>query len=431
MSRISILRACLLASFLMGCNRSESSAQSTSSLLIFRGISEQDQSRWVDSVYQSLDQRGRVSQLIMPIIYPRPEDQSALLKRLKVERWGGILFQKGYLADQRTLTIALQEASSVPLLIALDGEWGLYMRLKDAPRYPRNKGLGDKQDLKLIQAYGAEVARQCQLMGIHVNFAPVVDVNSNPENPVIGSRSFGDTPQRVIDCALAYGRGLEQSGVLSVAKHFPGHGDTSEDSHKTLPLVSASRERMQRLELAPFRSYFQAGLGGVMTAHLRVPAYDPSGKPASLSAPITTDLLRQELQFSGLVFTDALEMKGAQVPPGSSLAVEALKAGNDVLLGPHSPQQAIEEILSALKRGEVTAEQIEMHCKRILRFKYALIIKKTAREASANEVKSLIWTPEEASLRDHLWKASGTTDPSSTDPTAGTPSLRLQQPTKK
>ena len=431
MSRISILRSCLLASFLMGCSRSETSAQSPSSLLIFRGISEQDQSRWVDSVYQSLDQRGRVSQLIMPIIYPRPEDQSALLKRLKVERWGGILFQKGYLADQRALTIALQEASSVPLLIALDGEWGLYMRLKDAPGYPRNKGLGDKQDLKLIQAYGAEVARQCQLMGIHVNFAPVVDVNSNPKNPVIGSRSFGDTPQRVIDCALAYGRGLEQGGVLSVAKHFPGHGDTSEDSHKTLPLVSASRERMQHLELAPFRSYFQAGLGGVMTAHLRVPAYDPSGKPASLSAPITTDLLRRELQFSGLVFTDALEMKGAQVPPGSSLAVEALKAGNDILLGPHSPQQAVEEILSALKRGEVTAEQIEMHCKRILRFKYALIIKKTAREASANEVKSLIWTPEEASLRDRLWKASGTTMPSSTDPTAGTPSLRLQRPTKK
>ncbi len=415
----------------MGCSRSETFAQSTSSLLIFRGISEQDQSRWVDSVYQSLDQRGRVSQLIMPIIYPRPEDQSALLKRLKVERWGGILFQKGYLADQRALTIALQEASSVPLLIALDGEWGLYMRLKDAPGYPRNKGLGDKQDLKLIQAYGAEVARQCQLMGIHVNFAPVVDVNSNPKNPVIGSRSFGDTPQRVIDCVLAYGRGLEQGGVLSVAKHFPGHGDTSEDSHKTLPLVSASRERMQRLELAPFRSYFQAGLGGVMTAHLRVPAYDPSGKPASLSTPITTDLLRRELQFSGLVFTDALEMKGAQVPPGSSLAVEALKAGNDMLLGPHSPQQAVEEILSALKRGEVTAEQIEMHCKRILRFKYALIIKKTAPEAPVSEVKSLIWTPEEASLRDRLWKASGTTMPSSTDPTAGTPSLRLQRPTKK
>lgn len=429
MSALSALRVCLVASLaLVGCHRGASAQapEAKAPLLLFQGLSAEEQSHWVDSVYQSLDLRGRISQLIMPIIYPRPEDRSALLERLKQERWGGILFQKGLLADQRALTIDLQRASSVPLLIALDGEWGLYMRLKDAPRYPRNKGLGDKQDLRLIEAYGAEVARQCRLMGIHVNFAPVVDVNSNPKNPVIGTRSFGDTPQRVIDCALAYGRGLERGGILSVAKHFPGHGDTSEDSHKTLPLVSASRERMQRLELAPFRSYFGAGLGGVMTAHLRVPAYDPSGTPASLSAPITTELLRQELGFTGLVFTDALEMKGAQVPPGSSLAVEALKAGNDVLLGPPSPQRAVAEILEAVQRGEITTAVIETHCKRLLRFKYALIVKKTSPEASPSEVKRLIWTTEEAKLRDRLWKASGTTAPATVDPTAGTPSLRVQ-----
>ena len=365
----------------------------------------------------------------MPIIYPKPEDKTALIRRMKQEQWGGILFQKGLLADQRELTISLQQESQVPLLIALDGEWGLYMRLKDAPRYPRNKGLGNYQDLDLIKAYGAEVARQCQLMGIHVNFAPVVDVNINPKNPVIGTRSFGDTPQRVAECAVAYGEGLELGGVLSVAKHFPGHGDTSEDSHKTLPTVSASRERIYRVELYPFRSYRDAGLGGVMTAHLRVPAYDATGKAASLSERITTDLLRRELGFRGLVFTDALEMRGAQVSGGSSVAVEALKAGNDVLLGPSQPQQARKDILQAIQRGEISLASVEEKCRRILAFKFALIIKKKAKEASPADVKELIWTKEEEALRTRLWQVSTATSEGA-DPTAKTTAIQTTKPSK-
>lgn len=399
--------------------------QGLSQLEVFRGIPTAEVQQWVDSVYRSLDERGRVAQLIMPIIYPRPEDEEALVGRLQQEQWGGILFQKGLLADQRSLTLRLQRASRVPLLITLDGEWGLYMRLKDAPRYPRNKGLGDKQDLKLIEDYGAEVARQCRLMGIHVNFAPVVDVNSNPKNPVIGTRSFGTTAERVAACALAYGRGLERGGILSVAKHFPGHGDTSEDSHKTLPTVSASRERIDRLELYPFRRYQEAGLGGVMTAHLRVPAYDPSGIPASLSPAITTTLLRERLHFRGLVFTDALEMKGAQAGGKRSVAVEALKAGNDVLLGPSHPSQALSDILLAVKQGEVTSAMIEDRCKRILAFKYALIIKRSEEGVPATEVKKKIWTPQEAKLRQQLWQASGANDPNS-DPTAATPAMQAK-----
>ena len=398
-------------------------------LLIFEGLDQAEMGRWIDSVYQSLDLGARVGQLIMPIIYPKPEDKSALISRMKQEQWGGILFQKGLLADQRELTLSLQQESQVPLLIALDGEWGLYMRLKDAPRYPRNKGLGSAQDLELIKAYGAEVARQCQLMGIHVNFAPVVDVNINPKNPVIGTRSFGDTPQHVAQCAVAYGQGLEQGGVLSVAKHFPGHGDTSEDSHKTLPTVSASRERMERVELYPFRSYRRAGLGGVMTAHLRVPAYDTTGRPASLSERITTDLLRHTLGFRGLVFTDALEMRGAQVSAGSSVAVEALKAGNDILLGPSRPQQAREEILQAIQRGEVSLASIEEKCRRILAFKFALIIKKQAKEATPAEVKSLIWTKEEEALRTRLWKASAASGEGA-DPTAKTTAIQVTKKSK-
>ena len=403
------------------------SAQIQDPLLIFRGIDPVAQQRWVDSVYKSMDWEERVGQLIMPIIYPRIGDKASLLRRMQEEKWGGILFQKGFLADQRELTESLQATSRIPLLIALDGEWGLYMRLKDAPRYPRSKGLGTTGDMELIRAYGAEVARQCQLMGIHINFAPVVDVNINPQNPVIGTRSFGDSPELVARCAVAYGQGLESGGVLSVAKHFPGHGDTSEDSHKTLPTVSASRERMQRVELYPFRAYRDAGLGGVMTAHLRVPAYDTSGRPASLSRLITTDLLRKEMRFKGLVITDALEMRGAQVSEGNSVALEAFKAGNDLLLGPSQPLEARNTILQALRSGEVKETEVEEKCRRILAFKYALIIKKKAVEASATEVKNRIWTREEAALRTRLWQANVSAGEGD-DPTAKTKAM--QSPTK-
>ena len=346
-------------------------------LLIFRGIDPTAQQRWVDSVYKSLDLEGRVGQLIMPIIYPRSDDKSALLKRMKQEKWGGILFQKGFLADQRDLTQSLQEASTVPMLIALDGEWGLYMRLKDAPRYPRSKGLGIKGDMELIKAYGAEVARQCQLMGIHINFAPVVDVNINPKNPVIGTRSFGDSPELVARCA-----------------------------------------------------YRDAGLGGVMTAHLRVPAYDATGRAASLSRKITTDLLRHDMGFKGLVITDALEMRGAQANGVNSVVVEALKAGNDILLGPSQPLEARNAIIQALRSGEVSEAEVEEKCRRILAFKYALIIKKKSPEASAAEVKKQIWTPEEAALRSRLWQANVSAGEGE-DPTAKTKAIQSTSKTRR
>ena len=398
--------------------------RSMQGLRIFSGVDSVKMELWVDSVYTSLDLRARVGQLIMPIIYPRVTDTELLLARLKKEQWGGILFQKGMLADQRTLTIRLQQASPTPLLIALDGEWGLYMRLKDAPQYLRNRGLGDA--LKLIEAYGAEVARQCQLMGIHINFAPVVDVNINPKNPVIGTRSFGTSPQHVAACALAYARGLEMGGVLSVAKHFPGHGDTHEDSHKTLPIVSASKARMKAVELYPFREYFATGFGGVMTAHLSVPSYDASGRAASLSKPITTTLLREKMGFRGLVFTDALEMKGAQTGAVSSVAVAALKAGNDILLGPAQPAQVLDEIMEALAHGKLTEDEIEEKCRRVLSFKYALILCRAKGGVEAEVVKDKIWTPEEAQLRARLQQAAKakTTD---LDPTAKTQAMRMKQ----
>lgn len=395
-------------------------------LRLFKSAPMPELAHWADSVYNSLDLSARVGQLIMPIIYPRLQDSSLLIQRLKREQWGGILFQRGVLAEQSQLTQQLQSASQVPLLIALDGEWGLYMRLKDAPRYPRNKGLGQHGDLALVERYGREVARQCQLMGIHINFAPDADVNINPNNPVIGTRSFGDTPEQVARCVAAYARGLEAGGVLSVAKHFPGHGDTSEDSHKTLPLVRASRQRIEAVEFYPFKQYIEQGFGGIMTGHLSVPVLDTSGIASSLSPRITHELLRKQMGFNGLIITDALEMQGAQVPKGRSLAVQALLAGNDILLGLRDPEAGRREIIEAIRAGQISEDIIREHCLRILAFKYVLIHRNRHMTAAPTEVKKLIWNESERRLREELWRASSTSGGES-DPTQSTPALSVQR----
>lgn len=365
--------------------------------------------RWADSVYQSLSTEERIAQLIMPIIYPSADAQRIEReeRRVRTHGWGGILYQKGLLHEQHQMNTRLQSASPVPMLIALDGEWGLYMRLKDAPRYPRNMGLGLNDDPQLIYNYGREVARQCRLMGIHVNFAPTVDVNSNPKNPVIGTRSFGSEPKAVATASLAYASGLEDGGVLSVAKHFPGHGDTSEDSHKTLPLLSASRARMKALELIPFQRYIDAGHGGIMTAHLRVPAYEGDQIPSSLSYAITTELLREELGFGGLVFTDGLEMQGAlQHGSRASVPLMALLAGNDVLLGPSSPEGALSDLTTAYKQGLLTEEILKDKVMRVLYYKWRLIIAQAQPSRTAQQVKTEIYSKAEEALRASLWRAS-------------------------
>ena len=282
----------------------------------------------------------------------------------------------------------------------------------------------------IILQYAYEIARQCRLMGIHINFAPVLDVNSNPKNPVIGSRSFGSSVRVVSELGRMYSIGLETNGVLSVAKHFPGHGDTSEDSHKTLPTVSATKERMQEMELAPFRYYIENNLGGIMTAHLRVPAYDASGRPASLSPLITTELLRKEMDFDGLIFTDALEMKGAQAGGVPSVAVAALQAGNDILLGPSHPTKALDEIMAALKSGALTEASIEEKCRRVLAFKYALIIAKEDLGVAPEKVKDAIFTKEEAKLRAYLEEIAGAKNVAA-DPTAKTPAMKSESGRRK
>ena len=376
--------------------------------VLFKDVNQKAMNHWVDSVFKTLTTEEQLAQLIMPIVNPSQDTQAIKREeqRFSKFKWGGILYQKGLMAHQLVMNKRLQQTNSIPLLIALDGEWGLYMRLKDAPRFPRNLGLGLAGDAQMLYEYGREIARECRLMGIHVNFAPTVDVNINPLNPVIGSRSFGSTPSVVSQLSEAYALGLEDGGVLSVAKHFPGHGDTSEDSHKTLPIVQATRKRLELVELAPFKHYINSGLGGIMTAHLRVPALENRSIPSSLSSNVCTDLLKKDLGFQGLIFTDGLEMEGVQTQSLGDIGVAALLAGNDILLGPSSPEAQLNNLVLAYWDGRLPAKLIEEKVRKVLAYKYRLIISERPSTATAETINKLIWTFSAKNLQQKLWMNS-------------------------
>ncbi|HKM45902.1 MAG TPA: glycoside hydrolase family 3 N-terminal domain-containing protein, partial [Dysgonamonadaceae bacterium] len=296
---------------------------------IYRQADKAKMNAWVDSVYSSLTEDQRIGQLFMVIAETATStaNKNLINRYIQEQKIGGILFSKGTIADQATMTNYAQKASKTPLFIALDGEWGLNMRLTDAPKFPRNMILGSIKNDSLIYLYGKEVARQSKELGIHINFAPVLDVNSNSENPVIGDRSFGEKPENVAIKGVAYARGLEDGGVMAVAKHFPGHGDTAEDSHKTLPTIAHDKDRLDEVELFPFASFINAGLSGMMIGHLNIPSLQTKGQPSTLTASIGKDLLKEEMGFSGLTFTDGMAMRGVSNQP--SMSVKAILAGND------------------------------------------------------------------------------------------------------
>jgi len=330
----------------------------------------QPEMRWADSVFKKMTPEERIAQLFMVAAYSdrkkqKPEEIKKLIKKYKI---GGLIFFQGGPVRQAILTNYYQSLSRVPLLISIDGEWGLAMRLDSTVQFPRQMTLGAIQDDSMIYEMGRIIARQCKRMGIHVNLAPVVDVNNNPMNPVISNRSFGEDKYNVAKKGLMYMKGLQDEKILACAKHFPGHGDTESDSHKTLPVINSDRERMDTLELYPFKKLINEGLGGMMVAHLFIPAYDSTANQAStLSKNIVTDLLKGQLQFKGLVFTDALNMKGVSkfYKPGE-VDVKALLAGNDVLLFSEDVPKAIAEIKKAIERGEITQDEIDSRCKKIL-----------------------------------------------------------------
>lgn len=330
---------------------------------------------WVESRMAHMTKKEKVGQLFIYTAALRQTKRNMELIREAVRTYkvGGLLFSGGTLTNQVTLTNYAQSLAKVPLLITFDGEWGLSMRLRGMPAFPKNGVLGCIQDNELLRQYGKEMARQCKEVGIHVNFAPDADVNINPNNPVINIRSFGENPRNVADKVVAYASGLESGGILSVAKHFPGHGDTDVDSHESLPVLPFTRARMDSVELYPFKKVIAAGLGGIMVGHLQVPVYEPVF-PSSLSKNIVYDLLENELKFKGLVFTDALEMKGV-TGKDVILSVAALKAGNDLLLVPRNIKREMEGVLAALESGELSEKEIDNKCRKVLMYKYALGVK--------------------------------------------------------
>lgn len=340
---------------------------------MYRSADQAKMNHWVDSVFDSMTYDERIGQLFMVIADPKSDNRNMqrLMRYVDEIKIGGILFHKGNPVTQAEVTNRLQKASRIPLFVSLDGEWGLSMRLSGTTRFPKNMMLGAIEDNKLITEYGKEVARQCKEMGIQVNFAPDIDVNSNTDNPVIGLRSFGENPRAVADKGIAYARGLEGDGIISVSKHFPGHGDTSEDSHNTLPAVHHDRTRLDSIELYPFKRYIEDGYAGVMTGHLYIPALDKTHNlPSSLSRPIVTGLLKEEMGFTGLCFTDALAMKGATTKKSDNPSVKALMAGNDVLLAPAAPINDFTAIKEAIDEGILHMEDIEAKCIKILQYKY-------------------------------------------------------------
>ncbi|MEZ4806995.1 MAG: glycoside hydrolase family 3 N-terminal domain-containing protein [Flavobacteriales bacterium] len=339
-------------------------------------------SPWADSVLTSLSLEERIAQLMMVAAYSNKDAKhEAEVERMVRERnIGGIIFFQGGPQRQARLTNRFQAAARTPLLLGMDLEWGLAMRLDSTIRFPRQMTLGALQNDSLIEAMGMEIAREMKRLGVHVSFSPVVDVNNNAANPVINDRSFGEDRVLVARKGLAYMRGLQHGGVLATAKHFPGHGDTDVDSHKALPLIGHSRQRLDSVELYPFKRMVSEGLAAVMVAHLEVPALDSAkGLPSTLSAPIVSGILEKELGFQGLVFTDALNMKGvANAEKPGEIELRALLAGNDVMLFPQDPEKAIKRIVQAVDSGMISRGTIDRKCLKVLRAKeWAGLAKRT------------------------------------------------------
>lgn len=343
----------------------------------------------MDAIETTLDKltlREQVAQLMMVAMYPKKgaEHEKEISKLIEEEKIGGLIVFQGTSEEVRSKLYTLQQKSSIPLLTSIDGEWGPGMRLSDAPSYPKAMALGAIKDDSLIYQMGKEIARELKDLGIYVNFAPVVDVNNNPNNPVIGIRSFGDDPDLVIEKAGLYMNGMQDNGVMAVLKHFPGHGDVDKDSHKTLPEINHDRARLDSVELKPFRALIKEGAMGVMSAHLRVPALDDDPESVSSFSPkIVKDLLKKDYHFQGLVYTDALNMKGASnsIPKGR-LEIEALIAGNDVLLMPHDVPGALDRIVEAIENGEISKVQIKESCKKVLYYKRLLNVQAPKNEGN-------------------------------------------------
>lgn len=332
--------------------------------------------QWVDKTYRSLSQDEKLGQLFIVALYTnKGENEINNVRNIVLnDKIGGLILMQDDAAREITLVNEFQQKSKIPLMIGMDAEWGLFQRIATAHKFPWAMTLGAIQDKKLIEQMSAKIAEDCHRMGINWDFAPVVDVNTNPNNPIIGNRSFGSEVNNVISSALAYSNGLQDNNILAAIKHFPGHGDTSTDSHLDLPVVSHNSERLNNIELAPFKALMNKGIGGVMVAHLYVPALE-SGKgiPASVSKNIITGLLKDKLGYKGLIITDALNMGAVanKYKPGE-LDAMAFQAGNDIMLFSQGVANGKKLIQKAIDNGEIPQSRVEESVKKILLTKYFL-----------------------------------------------------------
>ncbi|WP_299128797.1 glycoside hydrolase family 3 N-terminal domain-containing protein [uncultured Winogradskyella sp.] len=345
------------------------------------------QAQWVDSVYTSLSTEERIGQLFMVQVMSKNNDaqNAKIINLIKKQHIGGVIYSTGGPYRQAKLNNKLQSVSNIPLLVGMDAEWGLSMRLDSTYAFPWNMTLGAIKDNSLVEQTGRQIGEHCKRLGVHFNFAPVVDINTNPKNPIIGNRSFGEDRDNVTEKGLAFMKGMQSAGVLANAKHFPGHGDTEADSHKTLPTVSFSESRIDSVELYPYRQLIKEGLSSVMVAHLNVPSLETrKGFPSSLSKHIVTDILKDSLGFKGLIFTDALTMKGAAdyiargvngsssktSNTGGEIDLMAFLAGNDVMLMSENTEKGVAKFKEAYNNGVITEERLAHSVKKILSAKY-------------------------------------------------------------
>ncbi|MFC7670024.1 glycoside hydrolase family 3 N-terminal domain-containing protein [Hymenobacter humi] len=329
---------------------------------------------WVDSVFNSLTPDQRLGQLFMVAAYSNKDRAhfNRIEQMVRYQNIGGVMFLQGGPKRQALMTNRLQAAAKVPLLIAMDAEWGLDMRLDSSAHYAKQMTLGAMDDPKYVYQMGRDIARKMRALGVHISFAPVIDVNSNPGNPVIGNRSFGEDQEKVAKLGVQYIRGLQENGVMAVAKHFPGHGDTDTDSHVSLPVINTDMARLAKVDLVPFQQSFEAGVMGVMVAHLYMPLFDTTNaQTTTLSRALVTDLLKDKMGFKGLVFTDALNMKSvSKLYKDGELDALALAAGNDMLLFSENVPVALLRIREAVAAGKLKQEELDLRIKKILRVKY-------------------------------------------------------------
>ncbi|MFV0541372.1 MAG: glycoside hydrolase family 3 N-terminal domain-containing protein [Aestuariibaculum sp.] len=334
----------------------------------------ESQKKWVDSIYGAMSLSEKLGQLYMVQVMSNQDKvtEEKVEKLIKDYHIGGIIYSNGGPVRQAKLNNKLQSISRLPLLIGMDAEWGLSMRLDSTYAFPWNMTLGAIQDNKLVEQTGRHIGEHCKRIGVHFNFAPDVDINTNPKNPIIGNRSFGEDKVNVTEKALAFMKGMQSTGVLGSAKHFPGHGDTAEDSHLTLPIVPFDKARLDSIELYPYKALVKESISSVMVAHLNVPGLDSrENYPSSLSKPIITDLLKNTLGFKGLVFTDALSMKGvANFSESGAIDLAAFMAGNDIMLMSGNVAGGISKLTEAYNAGDITEERLAHSVKKILMAKY-------------------------------------------------------------